>query len=91
MYAQFDIWRSSAGYEAPLPQPSVSTSQPLPHIVPSHAPPPYQEPATSGTQMTGQDNTNSSTDSYMDIAYMLQVLLSASIVYIQVAYYINIE
>jgi hypothetical protein len=66
MYAQFDIWRSSAGYESPqtLPLPAM--------MVPRHAPPPYQEPDQAHS-MTGQDNANSSTDNYMDIAYMLQM------------------
>jgi SAM pointed domain-containing ETS transcription factor len=71
IYSQFDIWRSSAGYEAPVHQLQQQT-------VPCHAPPPYQEPAAPPTpdhaQHTGQDNANSSTDNYMDIAYMLQML-----------------
>ena len=78
MYSQYDILRSSTGYESPIKMPA-SCGQSVQKIsISSHAPSFYQDPPAHEGQdqvhsMTGQDNANSSTDNYMDIAFMLQV------------------
>lgn len=72
IYAQFDIWRRSAGYETPMPLESPVSQQ----MDPGHTPAPFTESATKPQEhtLTGQEDANSSTDNYMDIAYMLQML-----------------